>query len=519
MKKESTFKIGWASRVLSKDEPASLPGQFYVRISEGILDPITTTALVMEDKGELAVLISLDAVSARGGLLDIVREKVAKRIPSFPVMKITISVTHTHTGPGFFPDSPKLQKLAPGEKPDNKDPYAIPTSLDITPGKVIQERISDEMADMIQEAYENRAPGGIAYGYGYATVGHSRRVLYFDDVSKRPGAVNNSTHAVNGHAVMYGKTNDPKFSGYEAGADPIVNFLYTFDTKGKLTGAIINAPCPSQNSEGMWQQSASFWHEARTMIRKKHGDIFILPQCGAAGDLSPRILHYQKAQERRFLLKYGRTRAFSEEFERLDIAERIYNAFNEVYSWAKKDIHTAPKFLHDVRTVKLTKRPVLEFEYEEAVRELAKLEKEQFEAEGSDPRQALQNNSRLVAGRNRWKAIITKYEAQKTEKKLPMEMHVIALDEVAFATNRFELYMDFQHRIQARSPFLQSFIIQLSAVTGNDGGSYLPTERAFKNKGYGASRFCNRVAAKGGQDLVEATLKVMNELAGKMEKM
>lgn len=519
MKKDSSFKIGWAMRDLSINGPVNLPGQFYVRISEKILDPITATALVMEGNGELAVMVSLDAGTTRGSIQDIIREKVSKLIPGFPVMKITLSVTHTHTGPGFYPANPKLQFLKPGQKPDNKDPYAIPTSFKIIPGEEVREYITDEITSMIKEAYDNRAPGGIGYGYGYATVAHSRRVLYFDDVSKRPGAISNSTHAVNGHAVMYGNTNDPKFSGYEAGADPFINFLFTFDAKKKLTGAIINAPCPSQNSEAITMQSASFWNEVKVMLRKKYGNIFILTQCGAGGDLSPRILHYRGAQERRFKLKYGRERAFAEEFERMDIAERIFAAFNEVYSWAKKDIHTSPKLLHDVRTVKLTKRPVLKSEYEEAVRELAKLEKVKFKEEGDDPQKALMENSHLVSGRNRWKGIIDKYEEQKTEKKLPMEMHVIALDEVAFATNRFELFMDFQHRIQARSPFLQSFIVQLSAVAGEDGGTYLPTERAFRNKGYGASRFCNRVGAKGGQELVEATLKVMNMLAEKMKKM
>ena len=63
----------------------------------------------------------------------------------------------------------------------------------------------------VREAWEKRAPGSYAYGYGYAVVAHSRRVCYFDDVSKRPGAVVNSTHGVNGHAVMYGDTNDENF--------------------------------------------------------------------------------------------------------------------------------------------------------------------------------------------------------------------------------------------------------------------------------------------------------------------
>ena len=68
--------------------------------------------------------------------------------------------------------------------------------------------------------------------------------------------------------------------------------------------------------------------------------------------------------------------------------------------------------------------------------------------------------------------------------------------------------MDYQHRIQARSPFEQTFIVQL--VTGPNGcGSYLATERGEANKGYSASPYCNQVSPKGGQQLVEETLKAL----------
>ena len=53
-----------------------------------------------------------------------------------------------------------------------------------------------------------------AYGYGFATVGFSRRALYLDDTGKRLG--HKPGYATNGHCVMYGKTNDSMFAGYEA---------------------------------------------------------------------------------------------------------------------------------------------------------------------------------------------------------------------------------------------------------------------------------------------------------------
>ena len=50
-----------------------------------------------------------------------------------------------------------------------------------------------------------------------------------------------------------------------------------------------DVPCPSQCTEGVSFVSADYWHETRCEIRKRHGgELFILPQCSAAGDQAPR---------------------------------------------------------------------------------------------------------------------------------------------------------------------------------------------------------------------------------------
>lgn len=500
------LKIGWSARDISTDKPINIPGQFHMRISEGIMDPLLVTALVIDDGTDLVVFLSADLVVVRSGLLDEIRAKVAEREPAIPVEKILLNATHTHTGAGHYSD-------AGWGKVTNSATAAIAEvpheGVEIASGDEYRHFLAAQAADAVCEAYARRAPGGVAYGYGYAVVSHSRRVVYVDDTSKRPGAVINSTHGVNGHAVMYGNTADAQFSHYEAGADHFINLLYTFDAAGTLTGAIINVPCPSQNSESEYRLSADFWHDVRVAIRKQHGGIFILPQCAAAGDLSPRILHYKQAQARRFRLKYGEVQ--TEMAARKDIAERIAAAFGEVLSWAGKDIRAALPLRHVVKTVDLSRRLITEAEYELAQKGLAELEARPFKTDGT-PRERLQANSILAASRNRFRRIIDRYQLQKTQPKLPMELHVLRLGDIAFASNRFELYMDFQHRMQARSPFEQTFIIQLAGQPGADGGTYLCTERGAWGRGYSASMYCNLVSPQGGQELVEETLKVLQEL-------
>ncbi|MGI6337419.1 MAG: hypothetical protein ACOXZM_10380 [Eubacteriales bacterium] len=503
-------KIGWASRDVSTKEPINIPGQFHMRISKGILDPVTVTALVIDGGDDLVIFLSADLVVVRAHLLDEIRAAVQKKNPAIPVEKILMSATHTHAGPSHYNDVGWCLGVS------TPNTGAVPhPGIDIASSEAYRHHLADLASDAIVEAYGKRAEGGVGYGYGYAVVAHSRRVVYFDDLSKRPGAIINSTHGVNGHAAMYGNTNDENFSHYEAGADHFLNLLFTFDMDGKLTGAIINVPCPSQNSELEYMLSADYWHDTRVALRKKYGDIFILPQCAASGDLSPRILHYKDAQTRRYRLKYGDidTAAANktEMMNRRDIAERIAAGFDEVYAWAKKEIFTEVPVAHIVETVKLSRRIISDEEVQIAREGLADLETKDFTFDGT-PEENLNRNSVLEARRNRFRRIISRYDEQKTEPKLPMELHVLRIGDVAFCSNRFELYMDFQHRMQARSPFTQTFIIQLAGQPGVEGGSYLCTERGEWGRGYSASMYCNLVSPQGGQELVEESVRLMKKL-------
>ncbi|MBR2897717.1 MAG: hypothetical protein IKC04_07530 [Oscillospiraceae bacterium] len=502
------IKIGWAKREISMEGPLQIPGQTYLRISEGIHDPLYATALCLDGGAgqDAAILVTTDVTVLRAGVVDMVMKKVAERDPSIPLDAIVIGATHTH-------------EAGPMNEVDN------PVSADgqeYFDGKTYKPFFAERTAEAIVEAWNTRKPGGFAYGYGYAVVAHQRRAVYFEDMSKvRPNAV-----APNGHGVMYGKTNDPLFSHYESGADHFLNALFTFDENDKLTGMIVNVPCPSQTSEHLTKLSADFWCEVRAGVKKEYGeDVFVLPQCAAAGDLAPRILHYLNAQQRRMRLKYGieydqenakrgtedqKNKAFA---ERRDIAERILDGVRDVYGWAKKEIYREVPLRHIVRTLQLPKRMITDEEAQwcrDTIKQMEDLVPEAGKATADEIRFAA---SRAAAVRGRNERALKKYEDQKNAPTLPSRVHTIRLGDIAFATNRFELYIDYQHRIQARSPFLQTFIVQLTGDGNVDGGSYLPTQRGLENKGYSASIFCNICGPEGGQTLVEQTLEMLEELA------
>lgn len=475
--------VGWASRDITPDKPTTLVGQFHLRISEFVKDPVTATALALEtaDGGEQAIIVSLDAVWIKDSVRDACRKKLSVLIPDFDPQKLLISITHTHTAPTQFSEYFGY--------PDLNDPNII------TPAEY-SELLTQWLVEICVEAWKNRKPGAIAWGYGQAVVGFNRRTTYF-----------------NGSARMYGNTDDPEFSHIEGYEDHSVDMLFTYNDKHQLTGMILNLACPSQVTEGANFVSADFWHETREEIRKRHGkDLFILPQCSAAGDQSPHLpghsLH-RREQERMFKLKglLQSEDADTDQFnlaQRQEIAYRIAAAVDEVLPLASTDVRDAVPFVHNVCVLQLPRRKISEDEAKFCEEQIRQHQKELAKC-NQGPKSFEYSYNYVRTGY--FDSAVKRFNEQASNPVLPMESHILRLGDVAFASNRFELYLDFGIRLKARSKAVQTFVIQLAGE-----GSYLPTQKAIDAKSYGAGAPDNLVGPEGGQVLVEEQLKTINGL-------
>ena len=489
------LKFGWSRKNISIDGPIGIVGQFHERISQGIIDDITLSALVIDDGNTVSIMMSADLLKISDGLIFEVRDAVKQKNPQIPVENILFSATHTHTSPRYF----KFGTAEFDRAPHDKVEYMMP--------EIYRSLLVDRASDAVVEAYESRSEGSFAYGYSYAVVAHHRRSVFLDDLRDRAVSSVPRPLMTDKHAKMYGKTDDPMFLGYEGNVDSVAYFLFTFDKEEKLTGVIVNVPCPSQNSENEEKLSADYWAQVRQLIKQKYGDIYVLPQCASAGDMSPRILHGRIAEDRKYALKYqgiqpeGVIRP-KEIFNRMEIAERIVSAMDDAYSWASKEKICDAKLGHTVRNVKLEAWKITKEQYEAAKEVHAQWMQGDF-VHTDDPYDDFTQNTRRATMLCRYENIIERYE--KDYDFYNSEIHCISLGDVAFVSNPFELYISYQHRIQARSPFVQTFAVQLAAVTGIDG--YLCTEPAMERLGYGANIYSNFVAPKGGDTLVEETLK------------
>jgi hypothetical protein len=423
---EQILYVGWASADITPQQPVALVGQLTKRISQSVLDPITATVLALETRGqngkrEQAIMVSCDVLFIRKPIQDRLRALIEPELPDFDVDKLFMNATHTHTAPGFIDGAFKgLYDVSQDEGVMKASEYAS--------------FFLDRVSVAVVAAWRGRQAGGMSWALGHAVIGLNRRALYFD-----------------GSSVMYGSTQQDNFSNIEGYEDHGVEMLFFWGPDRALTGIVINLACPSQETEGLSVISADFWHDTRKEIRNRlSDDVFILPQCSAAGDISPHRMFRKRAED---VMRQRRGLSWRQE-----IARRIANAVEDGLASAKREIQTKTILKHVVARIDL---PVYE------------------------------------------PSSLPFYETDSVQ---PIEFHVIRLGDIALATNPFELYLDYGIRIKARSNATLTFLVQLSC----QHSGYLPTEKAIRGGGYSADKFV--VGSQGGQVLVDETVKRINAL-------
>ncbi|MEN6624360.1 MAG: hypothetical protein ABFD50_22790 [Smithella sp.] len=483
---EAQIYIGWSCKDITPDKPVSLYGQYYKRISQYVQSPLKVTALALETRAEnggkeQAVMVSCDVIDIHKEIQDMVREKVRSKIPDFDINKLFLNATHTHSAP----------------------PTVLNTDNDVEEGKGMtaaefQVLFLERAAEAVIEAWNGRKQGGISWGLGQAVVGHCRRVQFS-----------------NGKTEMYGSTAREDFIGLEGPSDSGVEMLFCWDMEKKLTGIVLNVSCPSQVTEAKYYVSSDYWSEVRKKLKEKYsGDLFVLTQCGYAGDQSPRDLVRNYRGEPNMWDVPGI----------VEIGNRISHAVDTVYPSAKNTIKTKVAFGHTVKEIKL---PTRRYSAEEYKKSLAVVE-EIMSREPKDPNSPdtawnrflkIIKDNEVTQKFGPWynketdfgilkinQVLVEKYKIQDNNPYFSMELHVIRLGDVVFATSPFETYVDYGFRITGRSKAAQTFLIQLCG----DSEGYLPTARAIPGGGYSA--MVSNVGPEGGQVMVEETIKAINAL-------
>jgi len=491
--KMSNIKIGWGEvSLVPHGRKVNLSGQFYERITDKVETPIAVTALAIECGEDSVIFCSCDLVHAGEQVLAEARKKLSDT--DIPLDKIILSVIHTHTSLDFenCADSvggstlDVLAKLLPDAKYETLVSY---NGDDLLAGKEAFDFVTDKIAEAVKLAWNDRRDGSYAQGFGRAAVGMCRRVCYDD-----------------GSAKMWGDTDMANFTELEGGNDSGIELLFTFDTDKKLTGVVANVACPSQVLEHRSFISSDYFGKLKGLLREKYGEgVNLLALVSAAGDQCPRDMirwvepeapindpniernepTVRKADPSMFDVK-GCERIARR------IATEIFYAYDEIDEYVSDT-----ELIHKKLTLDMPLRKVTIAEKDAAVKII-----EEFKKQLGDGYITFNDNARMHV----FAGTIARYEAQQTVDIIPIEVHVLRLGNIAFATNPYELFLDYGNRIRARSKASQTFLIQLSC----GAWGYLPTEKAENGSHYSAYVSSGTVGHEGGDLLVRKTLAEIN---------
>ena len=478
----SKLKIGWAEVDTTPAGQVDLSGQYYHRVSNGIHSRLSATALALESgNGDQAVMVSLELVGFQADFQEELRVRLRAELPEVAATNVFLNVTHTHNAPGVDLIC-GIGWLA-----------ELPGVLTVAEYRTF---LLDKIVEAVGDAWRSRRSGGVAKGLASARVGHCRRAMYS-----------------NGTAEMYGRTDREDFLGMEGGEDSGVDLLFTFDENRIPTGVILNLACPSQVMEATYKISSDFIGETRQRLKQCFGDTFrTLGQISAAGCQAPRDLTRHNKGEPDFWHAAGV----------MEIGKRLAAAVEQAASVAALKIDFAPVLRHEVKSLALPRRRASYQDYVNARRELAELETRlPEEAAYREFCEEVVRNEQVTGRPGPYdsklhhfvliqnnRAVLARYEDQDRRPMFDLEMHAVRLGDVVFATNPFELYLDFGHQIKARSAAQQTFIVQLCGGTGG----YLPNARAEQLGGYGGLIINGNVGSDGGKKLVDETVEEIAKL-------
>ena len=242
------------------------------------------------------------------------------------------------------------------------------------------------------------------------------------------------------------------------------------------------------------------------LLRQHFGeDIFLLPQCSAAGDQCPVDLIRWVEPESDLNdpnCKRNNPPKRKADPSMFDLAgmrktgKRIAREIIDVYEEGLDEAVTAAEFCHDVQLMPLPIRRVTLEEIAKARKEIkAYLQEKEGDVDYND---AAKLQVHL--------GILRRAELQEILDILDTEVHIIRLGNIAFASNPFELFLDYGNQIKARSLAEQTFLIQLAC--GAEG--YLPTKKAEAGGHYSAFVSSGNVGHIGGEQLVRQTLTEIN---------
>lgn len=435
----------------------SMSGYFHHRGATGTLDPLLAKAIVFKQGDVQAALVVGDIISVDQSLTDAVREKI-EQATGIPAAHISVSATHTHTGPNYRADLMKYATQSAGEA---EEAGYIP-------------QLIDGLAAAVIAADKNARPMTVKVG-----AGHEDRVSFNRRFVLKDGTVRTWARLSQPDVVEAAGPIDPEIGligFYAEGSDQpsstIVNFALHCDTVGGT------------------EYSADYPGHIERVLRKELGpefmSIFTTGPCGDINHVDP------TGKPRRSSAEIGEmlATAAAEAIPALTPTEpnlAVKRSVIEIplQSYTDQELADAKALVAERAEGKSV--PTVPLARAHALLRLERLRTGYLDLGRQSPEQIAS-----PAG---------------PRESLPTEVQVFRItNDTALVTLPGEIFVDLGLAIKEGSPFENTFVIELA----NSSPAYVPTKTAFEQGGYEANN--SIFAPGGGEKLVETALELLNEL-------
>jgi neutral ceramidase len=430
----------------------------YFGISTGILDPLYAKALVFKQGNTQGALLICNLLGVPRDLSRRVRDQ-ASRETGIPFQNISVTATHSHTGPAFQED---MQQYA------NRDADGKLTAED---QKGYIASLIRGMKDAIVTANKEVKEVAMKTGIGSAPgISFNRRYLMKDGrVTFNPGGGNKSVVRPAGPI------------------DPAVPFVMFRPINGTTYSASLSV-FASHYARGGTDFSSDYPHYLEENLRKTFGNQFIsVWGSGTCGDINT-----------------------------IDVMSSLKGPINPPAKMVEIAGNTLADAIRKALPQNEQKNPKLAILSRTIYLPLQGYTEAQLKWAKNDTLNLLYAGHREQDVRRRAKILglerLRQYEAIPPSVSgepwtLPLEIQIFRLDDQnAIVTLPGEVFVELGMDLKKRSPFSNTIIIELANV----GISYVPTLRGFSEESYEAIN--SRMAPSSGEKMVEEALKMLKSL-------
>jgi len=444
----------FAADVSPKEWPLFLRGTFNARPAETSHDPLKARTLVLSDGAIPLSITIVDSLMINRDNLDKAKA-IASEQTGIPMDRMLVAATHTHTAPASYVQRGTKAEIA------------------------YEKRLIEGIADSIVQATKNLQAAEIAWGGADLPDEVFNRRWFM-----KPGTMPKNPFGELDQVKMYPPRVPEKLVKAAGPVDPEVSILSVRDADGRplcLLGNYslhyVGGVPPGQVSADYFGRFASLVGTRLSKDKPLDGFVGILSN-GTSGDVNN--------------VNYLKPRPPREPFEQINIvagktADAAWRAYQDA---ADSHSEIVPLGMIE-REISLKLRHPSPERVERAKEILAMSESAQ----------------KLLPRLSKDYAMRTLNQA-KAEESISIKIQAIRIGELAIVTFPFEVFAETGLDLKARSPFADTFVIELA--NGADG--YLPTPKQHKLGGYETWLPTNRVQIDTSDIITDNLLEMLGEL-------